>query len=205
MGASIGMAHGAELAGGMQGRPVVGVIGDSTFAHSGITGLVNTVYNAGTGTILVLDNRTTAMTGHQGNPVNGITLQARQSRELDLVTLVTSIGVSRIKVVDPHDIEAVESVLREETAADELSVIVFQAPCALLVRDKGDPCAVDEEACTKCGICVKLGCPAIGRDENTRLVYIDTSVCVGCGQCVQVCKYDAILRVGPACDLGGPA
>lgn len=205
MGASVGMAHGAVLAGGFGDRPIIGVIGDSTFAHSGLSGLINTVYNGGTGTIAILDNRITAMTGHQGNPVNGITLQGREGHELDLPGLCKAIGVKRVRVVDPHDLAAVSAALAEETAiTDELSVIIFQAPCALLVRDKGDPYAVDEEACTKCGLCVKLGCPAIGRDELTRVAYIDTSICVGCGQCVQVCKYDAIVHTGPACDLGEP-
>jgi indolepyruvate ferredoxin oxidoreductase alpha subunit len=203
MGASIGMAHGIAVGGGVGERPVVAVIGDSTFAHSGITGLLNTVYNGGAGTVAILDNRITAMTGHQGNPVNGITLQNRPSRELDLVALVEALGVERVRVCDPHDLPAVEQALREETAAPELSVIVFRAPCALLVREKGDPYAVDEDACTKCGVCVKLGCPAIGRDESTRKAYIDVSVCVGCGQCVQVCRYGAIVHTGPSCDFGG--
>ncbi len=200
MGASVGMAHGAEIAGGIEDRPVVGVIGDSTFAHSGISGVLNTVYNGGRGTVLVLDNRITAMTGHQGNPVNGIPLQERASHETDLVELLKAIGVPRVRVVDPHDFAAAETALREETAAEEYSVIVFKAPCALLVRDHGDPYAVDEEACTKCGACIKLGCPAIGRDEMTKRAYIDTATCVGCGQCVQVCKYDAIVHSGPACE-----
>jgi len=203
MGASVGMTHGVEIAGGLGDRPVVGVIGDSTFAHSGLTSLINTVYNGGAGTVAILDNRITAMTGHQGNPINGITLQKRASHEVDLVGLVRAIGVPRVREVDPHDLAAAEQALREETAAEELSVIVFKAPCALLVREKGDPYAVDEEVCTKCAQCVKLGCPAIGRDERTRFAYIDTAVCVGCGQCVQVCKYGAIVHTGPACDLGG--
>lgn len=204
MGASVGMAHGVEIAGGLDGRPIVGVIGDSTFAHSGITGLINTVYNGGAGTIAILDNRITAMTGHQGNPINGITIQERPSHEVDLVALCEAIGVTRVRVVDPHDLDATRTALEEETAAPELSVIVFRAPCALLLKDKGDPYAVDEDACTKCAVCVKLGCPAIGRDEHTRYAYIDTSVCTGCGQCVQVCRYDAIVHVGPACDMGRP-
>lgn len=204
MGASVGMAHGMELAGGIEGRPVVGVIGDSTFAHSGVTGLMNTVYNGGTGTVLILDNRTTAMTGHQGNPVNGVPLQDRPSAELDLAALAKALGVSRVRVEDPHDFAGVEAALREETASPELSVIVFKAPCALIVREKGDPFAVDEDACTKCGACIRIGCPAIGKDEATAKAYIDVAVCVGCGQCVQVCRYDAIVHTGPACDLGRP-
>ncbi len=204
MGASVGMAHGVDIAGGLDGRPVVGVIGDSTFAHSGVSGLMNTVYNGGTGTIAILDNRITAMTGHQGNPVNGIALQDRPSHELDLPGLVRALGVNRVRVVDPHDIDATVNALAEETAADELSVIIFRAPCALLVREKATPFAVDDEACSKCGACIRLGCPAIGRDEHTSRAYIDTDICVGCGQCVQVCRYDAIVHTGPACDLGRP-
>jgi indolepyruvate ferredoxin oxidoreductase alpha subunit len=203
MGASIGMAHGAEIAGGLGGRPIVAVIGDSTFAHSGITGLMNTVYNGGVGTVAILDNRITAMTGHQGNPMNGITLQERVSHEVDLVALVKALGVNRVRVVDPHDIAACLSALAEETAAQELSVIVFRAPCALLVRSQEDPFGVDEGACSKCGQCARLGCPAIGRDETTSVAHIDPAICVGCGQCVQVCRFDAIVRTGPACNLTG--
>lgn len=203
MGASIGMAHGATIAGLNAERPIVAVIGDSTFAHSGITGLLNTVYNGGSGTVLILDNRITAMTGHQGNPVNGITLQDRMSAELDLPRLVKALGVNRVSVVDPQDLAAVSKVIAEETASPELSVIIFRAPCALLIKEKGDSYAVDEDMCTKCAVCVKLGCPAIGRDPATKFAYIDMSVCVGCGQCVQVCRYDAIVHSGPSCDLGG--
>jgi indolepyruvate ferredoxin oxidoreductase alpha subunit len=201
MGASIGMAHGVELAGGMDGRPVVAVIGDSTFAHSGITGLMNTAYNGGVGTIAILDNRITAMTGHQGNPMNGITLQDRLSNEVDLEALVKALGVNRVRVVDPHSIETCTSALAEETAASELSVLIFRAPCALLTRTSADPYRVDAELCAKCGACVRLGCPAIGRDGETSRSVIDGSLCVGCGQCVQVCKFDAILPSGPSCDI----
>jgi indolepyruvate ferredoxin oxidoreductase alpha subunit len=203
MGASIGMAHGAEIVGGLGTRPVVAVIGDSTFAHSGITGLLNTVYNGGAGTVLILDNRITAMTGRQGNPINGITLQERASHEVDLEGLVRAIGVTRVRVVDPHDLAATRAALDEETAVDELSVIIYRAPCALLVRDWKDPYAVEDELCTRCGACIKLGCPAIGKDELTSLAYIDVSICVGCGQCVQVCKADAIQHTGPSCDFKG--
>jgi len=204
MGASVGMAHGVELMGGIEGRPVVGVIGDSTFAHSGVTGLMNTVYNGGVGTILILDNRTTAMTGHQGNPCNGIALQGRAAHELDLEALVRALGVGRVRVADPQNFAEVESVLAEETAADELSVIIFKSPCALLLKDRPDPYTVDETLCTKCAACVKIGCPAIGRVDATKYAIIDADVCTGCGQCVQVCKYQAIVRTGPACDLGRP-
>jgi indolepyruvate ferredoxin oxidoreductase alpha subunit len=203
MGASIGMAHGAELAGGADGRPVVGVIGDSTFAHSGVTGLMDMTYNRGVGTICILDNRITAMTGHQGNPVVGITAQAgRPGREIDIAALCESLGVDRVRTVDPHDLGAAEAAIREEVALqDQLSVIVFRAPCALLVKERDQLYAVDEEACTACGVCVRLGCPAISLGEANR-AEIDVSVCVGCSQCVQVCRYDAIVSAGAACDIG---
>jgi indolepyruvate ferredoxin oxidoreductase alpha subunit len=203
MGASIGMAHGAEIAGGVAKRPVVAVIGDSTFAHSGITGLMDITYNGGGGTVAILDNRITAMTGHQGNPIDGLTLQPRPSHEVDLVALVEALGVSRVRVADAQDLAAVESALKEETASPELSVVIFRSPCALLERSTADPFAVDEHACTMCGICVRLGCPAIGKDELTGKAEIDTSICVGCGQCVQVCRYEAIVRSGPSCDFKG--
>jgi indolepyruvate ferredoxin oxidoreductase alpha subunit len=202
MGASIGMGHGMELAGGVEKRPVVAVIGDSTFAHSGVTGLMNTAYNRGGGTVLILDNRITAMTGHQGNPVNGITLGGAPSVELDLPKLAEAIGISRVRVEDPHDLAGVEAALKEEIAAEELSVIVFRAPCALLLREEKSPFGVDDDACTACGVCIKLGCPAIAKTDSGK-AFIDTSVCVGCGQCVQVCRYDAIVPSGPACDFGG--
>jgi len=203
MGASIGMAHGMDLANGGGGRPVVAVIGDSTFAHSGITALMNTVYNGAGGTIAILDNRITAMTGHQGNPMNGITIQERPSHEVDLVGLVKALGVNRVRSVDPQDLAATQEAIAEETASPELSVIVFRSPCALLVREHPEPYAVDEEACTKCGVCIRIGCPAIGKDEQTARAFIDVATCVGCGQCVQVCKYDAIVHTGPACDFKG--
>ena len=142
------------------------------------------------------------MTGHQGNPVNGITLRGAASIELDLAKLAEAIGVGRVKLVDPHDLAAVEAALNEETAAEELSVIVFRAPCALLLREEKTPFAVDDEACTACGVCIRLGCPAIAKSESGK-AFIDTEVCVGCEQCVQVCRYDAIVPSGPSCDFGG--
>jgi indolepyruvate ferredoxin oxidoreductase alpha subunit len=159
-------------------------------------------YNGGCGTVVVLDNRTTAMTGHQGNPVNGIALGGGQARPVDLEALARALGAESVRVVDPHDLAATLAVLKEETAAEHLSVIIAKAPCALLEKSTKDPYAVDEELCTKCAACVRLGCPAISRDESGRAV-IDTSICVGCGQCVQVCRFDAIVQVGPSCDLGG--
>jgi len=202
MGASIGMAHGMALAGVESERPVVGIIGDSTFAHSGITGLVNMTYNGGVGTIVILDNRITAMTGHQGNPMMGRTLMEEESTDVDVRALCSALGINHLVEADPHDLEEVERVLSEETARDELSVVVFKSPCALLVGQMGPLVAVDEEACTACGVCVRLGCPAIGTTDSG-IAEIDVSLCVGCGDCVQVCKFDAIQETGPACDMGG--
>jgi indolepyruvate ferredoxin oxidoreductase alpha subunit len=201
MGASIGMAHGMGLVKSTD-RPIVAVIGDSTFAHSGITGLLHMVYNGGAGTVMVLDNRTTAMTGHQGNPVSGITLSGDPAPALDLEALATAVGARSVRMVNPHDPAEVLQVLKEETSADHVSLIIAKAPCALLVREKADPFAVDEELCTKCGRCIKLGCPAIAKDPETARAVIDATLCVGCEQCVRVCKADAIVPSGAACDIG---
>ena len=202
MGASVGMAHGMTLAGHGAGRPVVGVVGDSTFAHSGITGLSDTVYNGGCATVCILDNRITAMTGHQPNPVSGKTLQGADAVEMDLEALTRALGVTRVRTVDPHDLEASVEAVREEVAADEVSVIIFRAPCALLIKEREQPYAVDDEACTACGACIRLGCPAISTVEG-RKASIDITLCVGCGDCVQVCRFSAIELTGPACDIGG--
>ncbi len=202
MGASIGMTHGMHLAGGAEGRPIVAVIGDSTFAHSGITGLAHIAYNAGTGTVLVLDNRITAMTGHQGNPMMGRTLMGEQTVEIDVEKLCEALGVTRVRVVDPHDLAATEAAIREEIAADALSVVVAQSPCALLLKERNDAYSVDDEACTACGACSKIGCPAIGLEDSGK-ASIDVTLCVGCADCVQVCRFDAIETTGLACDIGG--
>ena len=201
MGASIGMAHGTGLAGGV-GAPIVAVIGDSTFAHSGMTGLLHMAYSGSTGTVVILDNRTTAMTGHQGNPVSGVAIGGGTAPAVDLEMLARALGAVSVRTVDPHDLAATLEALKDAVAEHHLSVVIAKAPCALIVRDHKDPFAVDEETCTKCAACVRLGCPAISRDDAGRAV-IDTSLCVGCGQCVQVCRFSAIVPVGPSCDLGG--
>ena len=192
MGASISMSHGFEL--GLQGRehkPVVAVIGDSTFAHSGITSLLNTVYNRGAGIVCILDNRTTAMTGHQGNPVNGITLQHRPSRELDLPGLVRALGVEDVAVVDPMDLKATRAALKAAAKnADDLSVIIFCSPCVLLTKTHAPALEVSGD-CRACGACTLIGCPAISRDEDGRAM-IDADLCVGCEQCSQTCPYGCI-------------
>lgn len=194
MGASISMAHGMELAfHGEDHRPVVAVIGDSTFGHSGVTSLMTTVYNRGAGTVCILDNRTTAMTGRQGNPFNGVTLQQRESRELDLEGIIASLGVDHVEVIDPHDAKAVRGALKRATKerANELSVLIFRAPCVLLHRERKAPYFVNGN-CTACGVCLGLGCPAIAKEPETGVSSIDPLQCIGCGQCAQYCNFDAI-------------
>lgn len=206
MGASVSMAHGFELAlAGTDHRPVVAVIGDSTFAHSGLSSLVSTVYNRGAGTVCILDNRTTAMTGRQGNPFNGETLQGRPSTELDLVGLLEALQVPHVREVDPNDAQAVRSALKQAAAdeADELSVIVFRSPCVLLHRQR-KPFYFVNGSCTGCGVCVSLGCPAIARDAETRIASIDPAQCIGCGQCAQYCNFSAIEQI-PASSMPGGA
>ncbi|MBQ9067556.1 MAG: 4Fe-4S binding protein, partial [Eggerthellaceae bacterium] len=195
MGASISIAHGFELAlSESDHRPIVGVIGDSTFAHSGLTSLLNTAYNQGSGTVCILDNRTTGMTGHQGNPVNGKTLQGRVTRELDLENVVKALGVDDVKTVNPNDRDATRQAIKDATEAhDRLSVIVFRSPCVLL-RDSfkpNDPYFVNG-SCTGCGSCISLGCPAIAKSPVDGTASIDQAQCVGCGQCAQYCNFSAI-------------
>ncbi|MCL2802754.1 MAG: thiamine pyrophosphate-dependent enzyme [Micrococcales bacterium] len=203
MGASVSMAHGFELVLSGQGkrRPVVAVIGDSTFAHSGVSSLMNTVYNAGGGTVVILDNRTTAMTGRQGNPVSGQTLQGRPARELDLEALVRALGVDDVKTVDPHDMKAVRRSIKAAIRHEDLSVLVFRASCALLERQPGPPVTVTED-CNDCGVCLMLGCPAIARLDGTGLPCIDQVQCVGCGQCEQYCAPGAIVETGLLASTG---
>ena len=206
MGASLSMAHGLELAGVPERnkRPVVGVIGDSTFAHSGITSLLGTIYNAGAGTLCILDNRTTAMTGCQGNPCNGVTLMEQAKgvnpldvpagKPLDIVELCKALGVEDVRLVDPQDLSAVRTALKETTSAhDTLSVIVFKSPCRLIDRSKGVVPTITE--CRKCGVCIQIGCPALGKDDEGRAV-IDRNQCIGCNQCVQSCPFGCISKEG---------
>lgn len=199
MGASISGALGMEKAQGKEfARKLVAVIGDSTFLHSGITSLLNVVYNGGTFTTIILDNSTTAMTGHQEHPGTGCTVNQAPAPAVDLEQLVRSLGVKRVRVVDPYDLAAVEKVLREETAAEEASVIIAKRPCVLLKghQPTGGPIIVVEDNCTECGLCRRLGCPALVFKTEKPLV--DTTLCNGCGQCLQVCRFNALQKAGEA-------
>ena len=206
MGASLSVAHGLELADVpvRNGRPVVGVIGDSTFAHSGITSMLGTIYNAGAGTLCILDNRTTAMTGCQGNPCNGITLyeQVRganplaveRGKRLDIEALCLALGADEVETVDAQDYAAVKDALKRATgAADKLSVLVFRSPCRLVDRSRDGVAVVDD--CRACGKCVRIGCPAIGKDDEGHAT-IDPAQCIGCAQCIQVCPFGCIAKEG---------
>jgi indolepyruvate ferredoxin oxidoreductase alpha subunit len=197
MGASIGMARGFQLgsvADAPSPGPVVAVIGDSTFAHSGMTGLLEMTYNGGDATVVILDNRVTAMTGHQDNPFTGRTLSGEPAPEIDIEGIVRALGVSDVATVDPNLLRPTEKALRTAAQAPGVSVVISRAPCIMLSRERGEPFTVDAERCNACGECVRLGCPAISRGEHSRAT-IDAAACAGCRQCVQVCKVGAIKKV----------
>jgi indolepyruvate ferredoxin oxidoreductase alpha subunit len=190
MGAGIGQALGMEKA-GVKAK-IAAVIGDSTFLHSGITGLVDAVYNDGHITILILDNHTTAMTGHQEHPGTGISAQGKETQAVDIESLCRGIGVKDLKVINAFDLKALRAGLRDSLDRDELSVIVVRGACAMQVRKREHPRKVDPEKCTQCGVCLKLGCPAI-QSENGQ-VFIEPTLCAGdiCTICEQVCPQKAI-------------
>ena len=195
MGASISAAHGmAKVQGSAFNKKLVSVIGDSTFMHSGITALSDIVYNKGANTVIILDNSITGMTGHQDNPTTGKTIRGEATRQVDLIKLCGALGVEHVTVCDPFDVKAFEKIVREETARDDVSVIIAQRPCALLKSVKYEGHCEITEACRKCKLCMKLGCPAISvHDDGT--VHIDATQCNGCGLCVGVCPFGAIRKV----------
>lgn len=213
MGASIGMAHGMSKALGEKGRgKVVGVIGDSTFIHSGITPLLNMAYNRSDAVIVICDNRTTAMTGLQEHPATGFTLQGEKTMGVDLAALASTLGIQSVRVVDPHDLKAVKNVLQEELAKDGPSVVITRRPCVLFKREIGKPrkpLHIDAEKCTGCRLCLGLGCPPITwkskpygiENEEKRtskrkdgIAVIERNLCTGCGLCQQVCRSEAIIE-----------
>lgn len=198
MGASIGVNIGLEKALGIDfSRQSVAVIGDSTFMHSGVTGLMDAVYNKGSNTILILDNRITAMTGRQENPGTGYTLMGEETREVDLEALARAIGVEHVRKVDSYDLKALKEVIREEMDRPEVSVVITYNPCMLIRRKKFDikKYRVNEDKCINCGICLKVGCPAVVKNEDETKSHIVESLCTGCSVCAQVCPKDAIELV----------
>jgi len=195
MGASIGFAHGLEKAGDedLKGK-VIGVIGDSTFFHSGITGLIDIVYNQGKTKICILDNQITAMTGHQEHPGSGLTLRQQPTKKVDIETICRAAGIERVVKVDPYNLEQTLAVLKEEMQADEPSVIIADAPCVIRARIRfSKSYFVDAETCNKCGMCHRVGCPAIEKDAAGK-AKINSLLCIGCDICRQVCKPAAIQR-----------
>ena len=214
MGASIGMAHGMSKALKGKGKgKVVGVIGDSTFIHSGITPLLNMSYNKSDAVIVICDNRTTAMTGMQEHPATGYTLQGEKTKEINFTELAAALGIESVHVIDPYDLKSTRSVLQEELLKSGPSVVISRRSCVLFkreVKDEKKPLMVDTDTCIGCKTCVSLGCPPIswkkfedsGAMERKRrakkqegTAFIDSSLCTGCTVCQQLCKAGAIVEV----------
>ncbi len=196
MGASISALHGIEKARGKEFlKNWVAVIGDSTFLHTGVNSLINMVYNKATGTVLILDNRTTGMTGHQQHAATGKTLKGEDTYAINLAELCKAIGVSNVIEVNAFDVQGLEKILKDSVNGDCLTVIIAKAPCALLKGQKFPfKCVADSEKCKKCGMCLKIGCPAITKQPDGT-VKIDQAMCNGCGLCMNYCKFGAINKV----------
>ncbi len=192
MGASISGVHGFNKARGEQSaQSSVAVIGDSTFMHSGVTGLIDIAYNQGISTVLILDNSITGMTGHQQNPTTGYTIKGDPTAKISIEKLCEAVGISRVRVVDPNDVKNTMAVIKEELAASEPSVVVARRPCVLLKHVKhGKPFEVNREKCRACRACFKIGCPAIRMEDGK--AGIDATLCVGCGLCEGLCAFGAI-------------
>ncbi len=193
MGASVSALHGYNVAGGEESeKKSVAVIGDSTFMHSGVTGLINTVYNGSNSTIIILDNSITGMTGHQHNPTTGYNLKGDIAESISIEAVCKAVGVKRVRIVDPYDLKATEQAVVEEMAAEEPSVIITRRPCALLKYVKHNPpLTVDRDKCITCRACFKIGCPSISMKDGK--ASIDATSCTGCGVCSQLCRFDAIV------------
>jgi len=195
MGGGISMAHGLEKAG--EPRKVVGIVGDSTFFHSGITGLLDIAYNRGSSTIIVLDNRTTAMTGHQDHPGTGRTLMGEATKAVSIEDIGRACGIERVCVINPYDLDQASRVISDEIASVEPSLIVSRAPCPLREKKRvGVIRKILAEECKGCELCLNLGCPAIeGTEDGPR---INETLCAGCSLCEQVCPAGAIVSRGRA-------
>lgn len=191
MGASVSALHGRNKADAENAKKSVAVIGDSTFMHSGVTGLINIAYNQSNSTVIILDNSITGMTGHQENPTTGKTIKGDPTTAVSLELLAKAVGIDRVRVIDPYNLKECEDVLREEIAVDAPSVVISRRPCALLKYVKHNPpMHVNPDKCVGCKMCMKIGCPAISM-KNKKSV-IDFTQCVGCNVCSQLCKFDAI-------------
>ena len=201
MGASISGLHGFNVARGKeQAKKSVAVIGDSTFIHSGITGLIDIAYNKGFSTVIVLDNSITGMTGHQNNPANGLTIKGDPTVAVNLEALARAVGFSNVVVVDPFDIEGTKAAVKAELLKEEPSLIISRRPCALLKTVKHSaPVKINADKCIGCKACLNVGCPALSqtkRENGKSLAVIDNTQCVGCGVCASACKFGAIEKGG---------
>ena len=196
MGGSISGIHGFNKARGAESEgKTVAVIGDSTFMHSGMTGLANIAYNQSNSTVIILDNSITGMTGHQQNPTTGYNIKGDPAGKIDLESLCKAMGFNRVRVVDPYDLKGCDQAVKEELAADEPSVIISRRPCALLKYVKHNaPLAVNKDKCIGCKSCMKIGCPAISIKEGK--AWVDNTLCVGCGVCEQLCPVGAFESTG---------
>lgn len=196
MGASISSIHGFNKALGEESEgKTVAVIGDSTFMHSGMTGIANIAYNQSNSTVIILDNSITGMTGHQQNPTTGYNIKGDPAGKIDLEALCRSMGFARVRVVDPYDLQACDAAVKEELAVKEPSIIISRRPCALLKYVKAKPALKSNpEKCVGCKSCMKLGCPALSIKDKKAVV--DATLCVGCGVCQQLCKFDALETQG---------
>lgn len=191
MGASVSALHGRNKADKANEPNSVAVIGDSTFMHSGVTGLINIAYNQSNSTVIILDNSITGMTGHQENPTTGKTIKGDPTTAVSLELLAKAVGIDRVRVIDPYNLKECEEVIKEEVAAKEPSVIISRRPCALLKYVKHNPpLKINKDKCTGCKMCMKIGCPAISMKDGKS--EIDFTLCVGCNVCSQLCKFDAI-------------
>lgn len=190
MGASVSGLHGFNKAGNMADKTVA-VIGDSTFMHSGVTGLINVAYNESNSTVIILDNSITGMTGHQQNPTTGFNLKGDPATKIDLESLCRAVGIKRVRVVDPYNLKECDDVIKEEVAAEEPSVVISRRPCALLkyVKHPG-PITAKSDKCVGCKACMKIGCPAISIVNGKAT--IDNTLCTGCGVCTQLCKFGVL-------------
>lgn len=196
MGASISSLHGMEKAKGKEYiKDWVAVIGDSTFLHTGVNSLINMVYNKGTGTVMILDNSTTGMTGHQDHAATGKTLKGEATYSIDLEKLCKAIGVKNVHVINAFDTDNLKKAVKKAVGLDEITVIIAQAPCALLDKSPvTKQYSIDQDKCKKCGMCMKPGCPAITKKENGDII-INETMCNGCGLCAEFCKFNAIDSV----------
>lgn len=196
MGASISALHGMEKGRGKEFiKNWVAVIGDSTFLHTGINSLINMVYNKSTGTVLILDNRTTGMTGHQDHAATGKTLKGEDTYAIDLAQLCHTVGVPNVIEINSFDVKGLEAAIKESVAGDTLTVIIAKSPCVLIKGQKfPNRCEVDPDTCRKCGACMKIGCPAMTKGKDGK-VKINATMCNGCGLCTNYCKFNAIKTV----------